>query len=263
MTLKDLVFFRSWFSDFCRSFSSVSAEDQRNIRLKEEHTRQVCKNMRLITGERSLKEGEALLAEAIALFHDVGRFPQYAKYRTFRDALSVNHAVLGAGLLAERGVLKGIPEKEQGLILQAVRFHNAFAVPEISDRRELLFLKLIRDADKLDIWRVFWEYYESPAGERASAAGLGLPDCGGYSPEVMATIFDRRVISLVSLKTLDDFKLLQLSWIFDLNFSVSLKLLLERDYIRRIAETLPQTDDARRVRPFLEAHVRERLEEGR
>jgi hypothetical protein len=262
MTGKDLIFFRSWFSDFCTSFYSASEEDQRNILLKEEHTRHVCENMRLMAGELPLKDEEALLAETVALFHDVGRFPQYAKYRTFRDALSVNHAALGARILAERGVLGNLLPKEQALIRQTVRFHNVFSIPDMGDREALLLLRLIRDADKLDIWRVFVEYYESPVEERATAVGLGLPDGVGYSPEVMGFIFEKRVISLSNMKTLDDFKILQLSWIFDLHFGVSLKLLIERDYIRRIAGTLPQTEEVMRIPAFLEGYIHQRLQEG-
>lgn len=260
MTHKDLISFRSWFSDFCRSFYSAHEEDQRNILLKEEHTHNVCENMRLIAGEMPLKHEEALLAEAIALFHDIGRFPQYAEYKTFRDALSVNHAALGARILAEKGVLANLSEKEQGLVLQAVKFHNAYTLPVIADKDALLFLKLIRDADKLDIWRVFVEYYESSVEERASAVGLGLPDGAGYSAEVLSSIFEKRVVSLSSLKTLDDFKLLQLSWIYDLNFDASLKLLLARNYIDRIVKTLPQSDEVRRVPPFLREYIQQRLQ---
>src|SRR3972149_2809827 len=159
MTKSDLIFFRSWFSDFCRSFYSAHEEDQRNILLKETHTHNVCENMRHLAGELPLKNEEVLLAEAAALFHDIGRFPQYAEHKTFRDASSVNHAALGARILVEKGVLAGLSQKEQGLILAAVRFHNAFTLPDIADKEALLCLKLIRDADKLDIWRVFVEYY--------------------------------------------------------------------------------------------------------
>ncbi len=263
MTQEDLTFFRAWFTDFCRSFYSAREEDQRNILLKEEHTRNVCEIMRLIAAELPLESEELLLAEAIALFHDVGRFPQYAEYKTFSDATSVNHAALGARILAERGVLARLSPKEREVILDSVKFHNAFALPDIADRETLLFLKLIRDADKLDIWRIFAEYYESPAEERASAVGLGLPDGAGYSAEVLSAIFDKRVASFSRLKTMDDFKLLQLSWIYDLNFNASVKLLLGGNYIDRIMNTLPPADESRRVSSFLREYMRQRLQAGR
>src|SRR5574340_969916 len=48
------------------------------------------------------------------------------------------------------------------------------------DQQNVLFLQLIRDADKLDIWRIFVEYYEGPEDKKASAVGLGLPDLPDY-----------------------------------------------------------------------------------
>ena len=51
------------------------------------------------------------VAEAIALFHDVGRFPQYARYKTFRDSISTNHAALGASVLFEQERSGSLPRR--------------------------------------------------------------------------------------------------------------------------------------------------------
>ena len=91
--------YRTWFSRFVQVHSSADGRDQQNILLKEEHTHRVCDNTRRIAAGLSLDADDAALAEAIALFHDVGRFPQYRQYRTFQDSISVNHAALGARVL--------------------------------------------------------------------------------------------------------------------------------------------------------------------
>jgi hypothetical protein len=188
-----------------------------------------------------------VLAETIALFHDIGRFPQYAKYKTFRDSISVNHGLLGAQTLREGKILQNLSENEQELIIQAVKFHNAFSIPRKQKNDTLFFLRLIRDADKLDIWRVFIEYYEIPEEERASAVNLELPDMPEYSEGVISYLYKKQIVPLSKIKTLNDFKLLQLSWIYDLNFKPSLNLLSERDYIDRITAKLPQTEEIRKV----------------
>jgi len=69
----------------------------------------------------------------------------------------VNHAVLGAKTLLERNVLRDLPKRERSLIVRAVALHNVFILPVGLDDEILLHAKLIRDADKLDIWRVFIE----------------------------------------------------------------------------------------------------------
>jgi hypothetical protein len=255
----DLIFFKQWFAHYCRSFYSDEPEDQKNILLKEAHTMNVCENMVRITGELSLDEGQKLLAETVALFHDVGRFPQYARFKTFSDSDSVNHGVLGAATLIEKRILQSLPQDDQNIILESVRFHNAFSIPKNENDEIIFFIRLIRDADKLDIWRVFLEYYESPAGSKASAVGLGLPDVPEYTKEMLSVIDKKKIISLVDLKTLNDFKLLQLSWIFDLNFRPSLQLMQERDYINRIAGHLPQTEEINKVAVFLKEYVKQKL----
>ncbi len=262
MKQDDLIFFKKWFSDYCKSFYSSDIRDQRNIYLKEHHTFDVCKNIVEIANGLSLSNNQTILAETIALFHDIGRFPQYARYKTFRDSISVNHGLLGAQTLQEERVLRNLPEKEQELIIQAVKFHNAFSIPKKQKHDTLLFLKLIRDADKLDIWRVFIEYYECPEEDRASAISLGLPNITGYSEDVLSYLYKKQIIPHSKMKTLNDFKLLQLSWIYDLNFKPSLKLLLERDYIDRITAKLPQTEEMRKASLSLKEFVRRKLKDG-
>jgi len=258
----DLQFFKGWFAEFCKAFHLDNEKEQRNITLKETHTLHVCGNILAVGRGESLGPNEMLLAETIALFHDIGRFPQYAQYRTYKDSISVNHGLLGANTLVEKKVLACLADREQDIIIDAVKFHNAFAIADVVDTDKIRLLKLIRDADKLDIWRVFIEFYESPDEEKPEAVGLGLPDSASYSEEILPLIRSRQIISLARLKTLSDFKLLQLSWIFDLNFTTSFMLLIERDYINRIAATLPQTDEILDIVARVSAYVGEKLDNG-
>lgn len=259
MKQDDLIYFKKWFPDYCKSFYLPDREDQKNIHLKEQHTFYVCKNIIEIARGLALSENEIRLAETIALFHDVGRFPQYAQYKTFRDSISVNHGLLGAQTLLEEKVLHPLPDNEQELIVQAVKFHNAFSVPKTEQDDIVFFIKLIRDADKLDIWRVFIEYYEGNEEDRASAVGLGLPDIPEYSEDVLSCLYKGQMVTLSKTKSLNDFKLLQLSWIYDLNFKPSFQLLLERDYIDRFIAKLPQTEDIFRVSFLLKKFVQKKL----
>lgn len=262
MTQEDLVFFKDWFSGYCRAFYLSNPEDQRNISLKELHTHHVCNNILQIARELSLDDNQLVLAEAIGLFHDVGRFPQYAQYKTFLDSISLNHGLLGSRVLLDEKVLGNLTGHEQEVIVQAVKFHNAFSVPDLQEADTVFFIRLLRDADKLDIWRVFIEYYEAPEEDRPSAVALGLPDTSGYSRETLSCLYENRMASLSRLKTLDDFKLMQLSWIYDLNFSPTFRLLLEREYIGRIIAKLPQTEEILKVSSLLEEYARQRAKEA-
>jgi len=231
---------KEWFSEYCRSFYAENEADNRNFSLKETHTHHVCENMNLLTGSLKLSPNERTVAEAIALFHDVGRFEQYRRYSTFRDDISENHAALGVKVMKGEGVLANLPEEERRAIYLAVSLHNVFRVPPAINGRDLLLTRLIRDADKLDIWRVFVEFYTMPESERASAVGLGFPDLPGCSREVLDCLARRELVNLSMLKSLNDFKLLQLSWVFDLNFPASFRLMVDRGYMDGLAMTLPK-----------------------
>jgi hypothetical protein len=245
MDRQRLALLQEWFAGFAGAFHSLAGEEQKNIALKEEHTGKVCANIRRIADEERLDEDRAVLAEAVALFHDLGRFPQYCRYKTFNDGVSVNHAHLGARVLADGGVLDKLPRNEQDVIVTGVRFHNCLAVPAGLDPESALFLKLVRDADKLDIWRVFLDFYRLPAEERASAVSLGFPDGPEWSPEILASVNRGEIARLAGVKTLTDFKLLQLSWVYDLNFPSSFGMLLERNFINGLATALPDHEEIR------------------
>jgi hypothetical protein len=259
MNQQELNKLKQWFFQYCRSFYTSDQADQRNILLKEEHTYSVCGNMAEIARDLAIEEGRAALAELVALFHDVGRFPQYHRYRTFMDSISKNHAALGASVLIRNNVLADLPGRERDLVLRAVTLHNVFSIPDKLDEETLLFLKMIRDADKLDIWRVFIDYYARPHEDRPAAAALGLPDTPEYSPDVLASLLRKEMVLLTALKTLNDFKLLQLAWIFDLNFKRSLQILIERSYIDKIAATLPDTSEIRQAIQSIRDYVEQRL----
>ena len=262
MTEKDLQFYKSWYRDYSHSFHTSDEEDWKNLLLKIEHTDHVRENIAGIARDLSLSSREVLLAETVAIFHDLGRFRQYSEYRTFQDRKSKNHGLLGALTLIENNVLRNLPEEEQSLILQSIKFHNAFAIPDIFDDYSKLFLKMIRDADKLDIFRVFIKYYESPPEEKASETAFGLPDTDEYSKTVISHLNNRRPASYRSLRTENDFKLLKLSWIYGLHFNYSLKFVRENEYINRTAKTLPQTDEIRLAVTKVKEYISDKLSEA-
>ncbi|MBN2350648.1 MAG: HD domain-containing protein, partial [Bacteroidales bacterium] len=93
--LNSLTELQEWFINYVQTFYNRKTEIQQNIVLKKEHTHRVCKEIVAIGQELKLNNDELQLSEIIALLHDVGRFEQYARYRTFMDSKSENHAELG------------------------------------------------------------------------------------------------------------------------------------------------------------------------
>jgi hypothetical protein len=256
MTPSDLNRLLAWFNAFCASYTGNAEDnDRRNYRLKEEHTYKVSEASLTIATELGCSAADLLLAETIGLLHDVGRFPQYREYRTFRDADSINHAARSVRVMVDEKLLAGLAETERRLIIKSVALHNVYQVPDHLTDREIFFLRLIRDADKLDIWRVFLEYYDLPEEKRASAVGLGFPDNPECSSEILDAINEGEMINLVNVKTLNDFKLLQLSWIFDLNFGPTRRLFRERGYLNAFAVALPSDERVTSALTRLESYL--------
>ncbi|HXE96076.1 MAG TPA: HD domain-containing protein [Dongiaceae bacterium] len=236
----------SWFDGFVEPFLATDDEGAKNIRLKIGHTRKVCEAMALLSEGENLSENESIMASAVALLHDVGRFPQYRRWRTFRDSDSDNHARLAVDVIRDEQILAELDPSERLLIEEAVRFHNLLEPPASFQSPTRLYIDLIRDADKLDIWRVFTELLAQPPEERASAATLGLDDIpGAVTGKCIAALGSGAIVRLDTALYVNDFKLLLISWVYDLNFATSRRILRERGYIPTLAATLPERADLR------------------
>ncbi len=239
MQLEQLDALKDWFASHVAGFYDLDPEGLLNIQMKVEHTWRVVSCMQEIAEGERLNENEKLLALSIALLHDVGRFYQYRRWRTYRDSESDNHARLSLEVIRREGLLENISDEERLIIEEAVLFHNLLSLPEKYSSPSDFFIRLIRDADKLDIWKVVIENYRLPEAERASAVGLGLPDLPEVTADCLNALAEGRIVQLNKTRFLNDFRLLQISWVYDLNFDTTRRLLLEREYLQQLAATLP------------------------
>ncbi|MBK7711617.1 MAG: HD domain-containing protein [Bacteroidales bacterium] len=238
---------KAWFSEYVESFSSDDKEVQQNIALKKGHTKRVFNEISKIGTQLGLNEEEMNLAGTIALFHDVGRFEQYSRYRTFMDSRSEDHAELGIKILDQHNVLKNLDAETGELIRCAIRFHNKPSLPVGKTETCLFFTKLLRDADKLDIWRTITGYYYRKNGKRNDSLTLDLPDTPGISAEVYEDLMNSRIVNLKSVRNLNDLKLLQTGWIFDINFSPTLEYLKKYRYLEKIRDVMPESEEIDKI----------------
>jgi len=208
------------------------------ILLKRDHCLQVAEVALELMKSVSEDPYEHRLAETAGLLHDIGRFVQYRKYRTFADAKSENHSVLGVRVIDEMALLSELPSGEQKLIKDAILMHNRAAIPDGLAERAHLYAALLRDADKIDIYRVVLEYYENPSS--IGSVTLDLPDIPEVSPDVVEALRQRHPVRMADLRTVSDFKLCQLAWIYDLNLPRSHRFFLERAYLERMGTHLPE-----------------------
>ena len=255
MNKDDLAYFKKWFLEYVASFRTGDRVRDKTIGLKEAHTRRVCKEIMMIARSLDLSEDDLLLAEAVALFHDVGRFKQYRDYGTFNDSVSRNHAELGLEELAAHKILSRCSAAENKLIRWAIHCHNVRVLPEEEEAKLVFFAKLLRDADKLDIWRVFVDYYEGRYPGMDSVVVWRLPDEPGCSSTITGALYAQEMAETKHMVTLNDFKLLQISWVFDINFASTFRTIQRRGYVDKIATGLPHTADIQTAVGIAKAYV--------
>ena len=160
-----------WFTSYVMTFKYDNNELQRNIDIKKEHTERVTEEIINIGKKLGLNDNELNVLNNCPV-SDIGRFEQYKQYKTFSDNKSENHAELGIKILKKYNVL-GILDKEiQNLILCSIRYHHRPSVPLEETEICLFYSRLIRDGDKLDIWKVVTDYYHRKNGHRNVALEL-------------------------------------------------------------------------------------------
>lgn len=242
----DLSLHRQRLSDFIAPY--LKQAPCLPLEIKKEHIRQVLARAEELVSAKngfSLQTGRsALLA---ALYHDIGRFPQYTRWKTFSDAHSENHGSLGVRILKEKGFLDDEPEAVRQLVLVAVGLHNAYKLPPDLDPKAALVTHTVRDADKIDIFRVLSRHFnEAVPSNEVVLHVRNEPD--RWSPQVAETILSGEVPSYTDLKYINDFRMLLASWLRDLHFADSRRILANSGYVEIVLSGLP---DAQELKPVL------------
>jgi hypothetical protein len=179
--------------------------------------------------------------------------------------------------MRREGILENVDPVERKIILIAVENHNKPELPALLRGRALAHSKLIRDADKLDIFHMLTDIYArgGKSAEEFDFVFFGLPEeetrrgkdgaSGGSTPgpaSVSETVYrkvvDGEVVPYSELKNLNDFKLLQMGWVFDLNFNFSLRRVRERGFMEKIRDSMPPSEMADEVYARVRTHLEER-----
>lgn len=260
MQKQQLESLKNWFTQYVAGFYSSSDDFlNSNIQLKECHTHRVCKEMRELAAALSMNECDSLVAETIALLHDVGRFPQFKKYRTYKDQISEDHCLLALKVLSEQEVLAGVDD-DRAVIEKAIEFHGAKEIPAM-DERAAHFTKMIRDADKIDIFELLVENYrllaDDPDNFPWEVEYPDTPECG---PVIINAIINQELIDYRQLRTVNDAKLLQLGWVYDVYFDYSLKQIHDRGYLQAIIDLLPETNEVRQATQCVLGYTQKRIQ---
>lgn len=235
------------FLDYARSYDSGNPQEDRYLRLKEEHSLRVLETARRIADEEGdFSEPDARRALLLAaLYHDLARFPQYARFKTFSDPRSFNHGLMAGRELGRLGFLDGEAPGVARPARAAVVLHNRPALPDGAAGLPGAFRTVagaLRDADKLDILRVMEEALR-PGTAPDPTILLHVADSPEFTPAILGAVRAGRMALYSDMRSTTDFRILLCAWFYDLNYPASRRLAARGGHYHAIIRSLPDHPD--------------------
>lgn len=226
------------------------------IRLKYYHSYEVQKLMIRLSNMLNLNEEEVYFASIIGLLHDIGRFPQIRDYGDCNDTKTgVDHAQLGVKYLFLEGHIVDFydNEKKYDIIRDSISNHNKYKIDENISSESLYFSKMIRDMDKVDIFRVLSEEYEY------------FYDKEDITEEVLKQFNNNSSVLSKTRKTKTDSTISCLGFIYDLNFKESFIIPKETNYLNLFLDSVKVANDSlnefNMIRKKINQYIESKIEE--
>jgi putative nucleotidyltransferase with HDIG domain len=243
--------------EFAAYVADYDTEDEK-IKLKIIHTYQVADLCERIAEDLGLAKEDIDLAWSCGMLHDIGRFEQLRRYNTFVDSVSIDHAAFGVELLfgEEQLIRRFFPaDADMSVLREAILYHSAYRLPEDMDERCRLFSNILRDADKVDIFRV---NIETPLEEIYNTTTEELYSCQ-VTEEVMEAFRQEHAVLRALKKTPIDNVVGHIALTFELVYPISVKIAAEQGYLQQLlqfsshnAKTRQQFEEIRnRMEQFL------------
>lgn len=251
--MNDYVGFENFFNNYVQKFIQAANNDP-NLSLKINHSYNVAEQARLIAESEGFPGGLVFLCRLTGLFHDIGRFEQYLQYKTFKDSESVNHARLGFRIITKERVFDSLSKKEKRDLRLAVLFHSRMKLPGGLPSATQCACKVLRDADKLDIYPILISHL-TPGNGSNDVVTLGLDPKDRISPEILDQISQGKLCKYAAMRYENDFKLLLCSWVYDLNYDYSRKFVLKNGFLDQLFELLPSVSDINKLSAQLFDHL--------
>ncbi len=243
--LIDMIEAKKAFKEYVKKYNP---EDEK-IKIKIVHIEKVAENSKRIAQNLGLSQEDVELAELIGLLHDIGRFEQVRLYHTFVDKDSINHGEYGAKILFEDGLIRNFikDNKFDKIIKLAIVNHNRADIEEDLTERERLHAKIIRDADKTDIFRILISGDKKAIWEKADLSDDKISD------EIYREFVEDKRINYKERKTSADILVSHFNYVYDLNFPETRKIIRDNKYIDKLYQRF-KFNDAEIMKRFNEIY---------
>ena len=229
--------------EFIKYTENFNTKDK-NVKRKQQHSIRVMKIAEQIATNLKLSEEQIQLATLIGLLHDIGRFKQYTDIGLGNNLEGFDHGDYGTKLLFKEGLIRKFIEtnKYDEIIKKSIKNHNKFSIEAGLTQEELLFAKLIRDADKIDILYESIDIYYKNNEEEVNKSVLSEKIYNEFTKK--ATIKKEKN---VRLKFIDDITCV-IAFIYDINYKTSFEIIKEKDYINKIIDRYNFKDQSTKIK---------------
>lgn len=209
------------------------------INRKYYHSKRVAILSKKIAENLNLSLHDVKLATTIGLLHDIARFFEYDLFGKF-NSQHFDHGKYGVKLLKEDDYIKKYNVSEEDLddLYTAIFYHNKYAISRKYQNNK--FCKIIRDADKIDI------IYLVSIHQNMITASI---ENYTVSPKVYKDFNKGKCIKEKDVKTKGDKIINILSFIYDINYTYSLKIIKENNYIEEMFNNLGKPEN---LKPYFE-----------
>ena len=221
------------------------------MKRKLKHSYRVMENTGKIAKSLNLNEEEIEIAKIIGLLHDIGHFETIQIKDILKEDRKIDHGDYGVEILQKDNYIRRFidQDKYDNIIFKAIKNHNKFKIEEGLSEEELLYAKIIRDADKLDIFYEGVEMFWTKPEEIEEVNNSKL------SNKVVEAFNNNILIDRKDVLTKADGILSFIGFVFDINFKYDFEVLKKEDYINRILNkfrfkdktTLNQMNQVRRT----------------
>lgn len=221
----------------------------RNIMRKYHHSFRVMEFCKEIAISLKLNERDIYIASLCGLLHDIARFSQWTKYQTYVDEKSFDHGDEGERILSETITNFTNDSEISSIVIDSTKYHNKISIPPLDERR-LLFIKIVRDADKLDIMT-----------EQGNLINMNKIE---LKKELLDSIYNKQICKNEYMTNEVDSILRMISWIFDLNYKYSYHYLINKKIIEKkfnLLEIYGETEDITKLKKFIEENIHQKLGE--
>lgn len=232
------------FETYVHEFDLTNFDLERKYR----HSYRVMKLIEQLARSLKLSEEDVTLACIIGILHDIGRFEQLKETDSYDDS-KFEHADFGVHYLKKSHFLEQchVPDAWHSIIFTAIQLHNKYQIPEHLDEKTLLFTKLIRDADKIDILRLALEKNHESTGE--------------IRKQVIDEFYQKKQIHILPDFSKKEFVLVRLGFFYDLNFRKSFELVKEDDFLNKYYERLNRPEELKCYFDFSHDYLEQQLKE--